>query len=61
MGKRQGPQSRLLWLIFLLAALPACSSEQSGQLLYNTGKAYCDHQPKKCGGRPDDLPHASPP
>ena len=45
-------RSRVLAFL-LMPALAACSAEEAGQMLYNTGKAYCEQQPRECGGRPD--------
>ena len=52
---RRSRHRRLLLTLLLMPALAACSPKEAGQMLYNTGKAYCEQQPQTCGGRPDGV------
>ena len=45
--------AQLSLIIVLGTAVVSCESRDIGQLLYNTGKAYCDNRPENCGGRRD--------
>lgn len=44
---------RLLLGAVLALALASCSYRDIGQTIYNSGKAYCDHNPRVCGGARD--------
>lgn len=40
---------RAIGCALLLALLASCSGRQVGQVLYDTGKAYCGQRPTSCG------------